>query len=115
MMTQKYKPTVIFSISENDLAAFLEQLQREQEIKAETIKSAGATGGGDVVSVIVQLTPPVLTFVLGMVTAWANRPRASIEIGAVKATGLPSATVERLLISHLASSAPPEKPAPEPK
>jgi hypothetical protein len=100
-------PDVLFDVPADKVEALLAELRQESSLDISVVPSAGAKGGGDVVSVLVQLTPPVLSFLSGVIVAWMAMPGASIEIDGtkLKATGVSRTTVEELLRQNIAKAA----------
>lgn len=106
-------PDVVFRIPASQLQEFLEALRvSDAPIPApKVVPSAGASGGGDMVAVLVQLAPHGLTFIAGLVTAWMSRPRASIEVDGIKVQNVSRDLVEEILRERLLDH---ERPGGEP-
>jgi hypothetical protein len=63
--------------------------------------AAGADGGGELTTVLVTLAPHVLTFGMGVATAWISRPGASVEYDGIKITNASRKLVEDIARRHL--------------
>jgi hypothetical protein len=96
-------PDVLFSVTADDVQELLKALREGPSLDIDEVATVGAAGGGDNVSVLVQLAPHALTFVSGVIVAWLARPRASIEIDGekVKGSGISPGLVEELLRQSL--------------
>jgi hypothetical protein len=92
---------LVFHIPAAGLPELLQALEPKRSLKPEVIYAAGADGGGELVTVLVQLGPAVLTFVAGIATAWIRKPNASVEIGNIKVKGVSRKAVEAVLKEHL--------------
>lgn len=88
---------LVFRVPADEVHTLLRDLGPEPALAPQVIRSAGMAGGGEIATVLVQLGPPVLTFLAGVVTAWLTRPRASIEIDGIKVTGTSQKVVEDIL------------------
>lgn len=96
---------LVFHIPAAGLPELLQALEPKRSLKPEIIHAAGADGGGELVTVLVQLGPAVLTFVAGIATAWIGKPNASVEIGNIKVKGVSRKAVEAVLKEHLGQAA----------
>ena len=102
-------PDIVFRVPANELSALRTSLAERPEVDYEVVPVAGAAGSGDLVTVLVQLTPAALTFLGGVATAWIAKPRATVEIGGLKATGLSAQVVAEILRRELAKTDAPGK------
>ena len=87
---------IVFRIPAAELDALLAELAQQPGLSTQVTRPAGAAGGGDLATVLVELTPAVLSFLGTVVTVWINRPRTSVEMKGVKIRGT-SARVAELL------------------
>jgi hypothetical protein len=87
---------IVFRIPALELDALLGELAREPGLNTQVARPAGTAGGGDLATVLVELTPAVLGFLGTVVTVWINRPRTTIEMKGMKIRGT-AAEVARLL------------------
>jgi hypothetical protein len=102
MMAEQF-PDVLFAVPADDVGALRAAFSQGPSLDIDEVPSAGAAGEGDLVAVLVQLTPHALTFLSGVIVAWIARPRASIEIDGekVKASGISARSVDDLLRKSL--------------
>jgi hypothetical protein len=94
---------LVFRLPADDVPSLLTELGSDPALAPQVIRSAGAAGGGEIATVLVQLGPPVLTFLAGVVATWVARPRASIEIDGIKVTGASRNVVEQILRERVLS------------
>lgn len=109
-MEEQY-PDVVFSVPTEDVESLLATLRQQASLDIDVLSSAGASGGGDMVSVLVQIAPNVLTFLSGVIVAWIAKPGASIEVDGtkIKAAGVSRSMVEEVLRDRLSGGREPEK------
>jgi hypothetical protein len=104
---------IVFRVRASELEALLKELQAEPGLEPLVSRSAGATGGGEFVSVLVPLVPAVLAFIAAIATTWIKKPGATVELKNMKVTGVSRRTVEALLRREL--DIPPKSSASLPK
>jgi len=101
---------LVFRIPAEDLHDLLSEISAESGLNPQVIRPAGATGGGDLVTVLIELTPPVLAFLGVIVTSWIKRPRASVEVRGTKITGLSTSVADALAKALVSEKLPGSKP-----
>lgn len=101
---------VVFRIPAGSLEDLLSDLTSEFGLEPQIVRPAGASGGGDLVTVLVALTPAVLTFLGVVVTTWIKRPRASVEIRGTKITGVSTPVADALARALASEGSPGSKP-----
>lgn len=88
---------VVFRLPSEDVDTLLEDISSQPTLDPTVFRPAGASGGGDLATVIMTLTPPVLTFLGTVITVWITRPRVSIEVDGIKISGVNEKVAERLV------------------
>ena len=87
---------VLFRVPADVVDELYKDLAVDVALRPKTYLTAAATGGGDMVTVLVELAPPTLAALTAIVTAWIRRPGSSAEIDGQKITGISRSVADQL-------------------
>ena len=86
---------VVFEVPQNFLDDFLREAADYPELQPEVQQTVAATGGGDMVTVLVALGSTTIGSLTTLATVWIKRG-ATVEVGGQKVTGISRPVADQL-------------------
>lgn len=94
---------ICFRVPPEDVQRLVEDLQSNALPANPPVHAPGATGGGDLVAIVVPIAAAAIAAAAKIIIEWARNRRVTIEIEGAKATGLSRESVEDILKSYIAA------------
>jgi hypothetical protein len=91
---------VVFRVPADGVRKVLAGLGEDPTLRPEEIRPAGATGGGDLVTILVAVGAAAIPVVAKVIIELGKLRRASVEVDGIRVTGISRNVAEDILRQH---------------